>query len=99
MVVYHRQYSKRLAIQRQDRVEEELDTKKETKLNTFLRLTSAVINIIKSHIDNIKDGSIDNTMGMPSLDIIKSRKLNENGNLCFDLQKRSDHYLLHSIWP
>ena len=36
----------------------------------------------------MNDGSIDNAMGMTSLDIIESRKLNKNGNLRYDLQKK-----------
>ena len=87
-VVYYRQDTKRLVIQRQNSVEEELNTKKQSKMDAFIGFTTAVIDITKGHLQEMEDRSVGNAMSKASLDMIESRKLNDNNELRYELQRK-----------
>ena len=61
-------------------------------MDAFIRFTTTVIDITKSHLQETEDQYVSNAMRKAMLDMIESQKLNENNELCFGLQRKIEPF-------
>ena len=86
-VVYYGHEEKKLAVQAKNDILKELDSKPQSKIDSFFGFTSAIADLAKKRVEENDDVSSSSLLGLTSKDLLRLIKLQSNVNLRNTLQK------------
>ena len=86
-VVYYRHEEKKLAIQAKNDVLSDLDTKPQSKIDSFFGFSNAIADLAKKRVAENEDVSPSSLLGLTSEDLLRSIELQSNVDLRNTLQK------------